>query len=1197
MSNYTLAKGEIYLGRLMWHRKNDRYFGDLDEFRVYTRRALSPTEVAANYDTQVTSDVMLALSLTFDDPADLAKDYSCSKAGSGPNDYSAATVDGKECGSAVEADSCPCFGILAPTNGAMTCTKGHQAHGSVCTITCDPNFVFQEGVSTRTCDSESSSTFSGNAVSCTDCQQSAVSLDNNPSSTCSSGSDCKSVTTAPVDSISGNSFTVQLWVRRKDSGIGTKEHLLSQGEGSLRGAVQLLFLADNTFSFSLFDDLTITSSAFASDADLWIHWTTTLDHNSNAMTTYRNGRLEALQAASGTRNAGNAGGTTSASGGFYIGGNVWEPQDSPFNGEVDEFRVWAGRSLLNSDIEENYVQQITVSIFLVLSLTFDEPTNVGRDFSCGGMSDATSVNADVTVGRLCGVQSAALQPCVGSCVMPSAIPSRRGVMECTNSSLDGSICTTNCANGFYLSSGSRNRTCRTIVDITFGGTPAVCSICDRQKWLNAERTVCSDYADWPVLLAEGGANSGKIILQGGAMSLDLTSVTNDENSFGWSSEFLESSVQIFVGWRPVKATLRVTDTEVVALLSKEHVDFLVGTSQGNSSVLIMRRGSAGQSFNTTIVIRVEKICDVGLRQDPDDPSKCKACREGTFAPESGSKDCRYVDRGHKIVLEDGLRVDQTTCDAGTFNDQQGRELCSPCPERSSCVTRSNTPVKCAQYEFSPEGDSFCHTPGPGNYSMGQAHQVMCEPGYTCSGGMRTVCPKGQHSVSDRSSCVACPRGEYNDQEGRETCSPCPVSTFQDEEGGSLCSLCMPGKTSSESGDGCVCDSTKGMLTGRSGSCICKPGAFAAGEKRTCTPCPENNFWEMDEDEGTVSCKLCPEQLKSPEGSASPASCNCGKGSFNLNWLKVDSESNRTCKECLLGGICPGLLHNGSIFTKPGFWRSSRSSLNFYRCPNTESCLGSPACTLDAVSLDFDCKAEAASNLSYPASECRDGYEGRLCFGCKPGWGSNKGTCIPCPPGSGNSSILRYILVSGVMFLGYLLVLLSLHSLASENPGGKIGRPLNLFIEHMQTLSCLSSFTVLWSTQTQWILSTASVGDFGLDLLQVTCASRMDFLDSLTATVAYVFALTLALFFAIYIKHKCCLKKEHKKAQKRTAKRSRDLYLALLIVVLQGQVSNWPSNSPSSFIFIDFVAVTGIFFVISFLSSQSSFFFFLLSRLF
>jgi hypothetical protein len=107
---------------------------------------------------------------------------------------------------------------------------------------------------------------------------------------------------------------------------------------------------------------------------------------------------------------------------------------------------------------------------------------------------------------------------------------------------------------------------------------------------------------------------------------------------------------------------------------------------------------------------------------------------------------------------------------------------------------------------------------------------------------------------------------------------------------------------------------------------------------------------------------------------------------------------------------------------------------------------------------------------------------------------------------------------------------------------------------------------------------------------------MDFLDSLTATVAYVFALTLALFFAVYIKHKCCLKTEHKKAQKRTSKRSRDMYLALLIVVLQGQVSNWPSNSPS-FIFIDFVAVTGIFFVISFLSSQSSFFFFLLSRLF
>ena len=220
-----------------------------------------------------------------------------------------------------------------------------------------------------------------------------------------------------INGIPGLSFSIMMWVKRRRDGI--REHFLTMGSlgsyGQSGTLVDLSFMNLNNMAWSFgAHDYTYTSSSYPADTGVWVHWSFVYNKIGNVMSIFRNGNLEASAAASGSQtNGGTSGGPTSATGPIYLGVKKWNMADKPFNGKLDELRVYADRALTEAEVASMMTNPITDDPGLVLSMTFDgSGGDLGKDSSCRGVGDATSVTAVSVTGKDCGsVDSSALLSC------------------------------------------------------------------------------------------------------------------------------------------------------------------------------------------------------------------------------------------------------------------------------------------------------------------------------------------------------------------------------------------------------------------------------------------------------------------------------------------------------------------------------------------------------------------------------------------------------------------------------------------------------------------------------------------------------------------------------------------------------------------------------------------------------------------
>ena len=167
------------------------------------------------------------------------------------------------------------------------------------------------------------------------------------------------------------------------------------------------FRSDNKMRFSLINDNTYTSTAFPSDTGVWVHWAFVYNNIGNAMTIFRDGTAQGLEGPPGSSlNGGTSQGPTSATGPIHLGVSKWNPYNKPFNGNMDELRVYADRALTEAEVSLRMTNPVTDDFGLVLSMTFDgSSANLGKDSSCRGIGDATNVTGVVSVtGKVCGAE-------------------------------------------------------------------------------------------------------------------------------------------------------------------------------------------------------------------------------------------------------------------------------------------------------------------------------------------------------------------------------------------------------------------------------------------------------------------------------------------------------------------------------------------------------------------------------------------------------------------------------------------------------------------------------------------------------------------------------------------------------------------------------------------------------------------------
>ncbi|XP_066295931.1 sushi, von Willebrand factor type A, EGF and pentraxin domain-containing protein 1-like isoform X4 [Branchiostoma lanceolatum] len=158
------------------------------------------------------------------------------------------------------------------------------------------------------------------------------------------------------------------------------------------------------------------------------------------------------------------------------------------------------------------------------------------------------------------------------------------------------------------------------------------------------------------------------------------------------------------------------------------------------------------------------------------------------------------DRGK--ILEENLCVD---CPVGTYyTDVSGEATCDVCPVGS--------------YQ-DEEGKTEC---------------IQCEPGFFTAGNnsknatdCRSQCQPGTYSETGLETCMFCPKGTYQNQQGATECIPCEEGTTTGDVGTEdkdYCSkLCVPGSFSRTGTDPCE---------------LCPVGTFQPGHGQTdCLSCP------------------------------------------------------------------------------------------------------------------------------------------------------------------------------------------------------------------------------------------------------------------------------------------------------------------------------------------------------------------------
>jgi hypothetical protein len=159
-----------------------------------------------------------------------------------------------------------------------------------------------------------------------------------------------------------------------------------------------------------------------------------------------------------------------------------------------------------------------------------------------------------------------------------------------------------------------------------------------------------------------------------------------------------------------------------------------------------------------------------------------------------------------------------------------------------------------------------------------------------------------------------------------------------------------------------------------------------------------------------------------------------------------------CQVCHKGAKCA----HGLPLALNGWWRPPpRNGSEFFKCKAEEACLGVP---------NIKAYAEVLRTATHNES-CGDGYEGRLCHRCSPGF-SRSGTdkCRTCyAVGVGATAIAALGIVAVILaFAAFIWQAMNM----SANDKTSAGLTLKIAAAHMQVMAIASNLPFRWPPATE-----------------------------------------------------------------------------------------------------------------------------------
>jgi len=160
---------------------------------------------------------------------------------------------------------------------------------------------------------------------------------------------------------------------------------------------------------------------------------------------------------------------------------------------------------------------------------------------------------------------------------------------------------------------------------------------------------------------------------------------------------------------------------------------------------------------------------------------------------------------------------------------------------------------------------------------------------------------------------------------------------------------------------------------------------------------------------------------------------CPEGTFSLN-------PTEPCNSCPSNVICYG---NFTMVPESGYWRPDPVLNLFFKCPNSDACIGSPTTVLP-LSLTGLCAA---------------GYSGNLCSVCTAGYSANgRHKCGLCPSFTANI-IVSLLIVLTALALGACAIVISIRG--ASRPRSELAIHLKIFMNYLQMVVVAASLNMNW----------------------------------------------------------------------------------------------------------------------------------------
>ena len=372
---------------------------------------------------------------------------------------------------------------------------------------------------------------------------------------------------------------------------------------------------------------------------------------------------------------------------------------------------------------------------------------------------------------------------------------------------------------------------------------------------------------------------------------------------------------------------------------------------------------------------------------------------------------------------------------GNSSNAQSSPRCSgECPKGYVCPVSTVTPRPCPKGRYCPGydargvGATAALPCKPGTYSnatmLFRAEQCLaCPSGHACPSGSidPILCSAGSFtnsSMAVKDSCVACPAGAFQSQEGQVGCEACPKGS-RCPVGASAALKCDAGEHQDERGQArCkLCPAGHACRAGAKNATLCLAGSMVSADADVCELCYAGSY--QDED-GQSGCKVCPKGAFCVAGAALPTNCSvanhapregmalckiCEEGTYQ------NEEGSSACKVCSEGFFCPrSCAVPIPASCDPGKYvvGNFTGRDDCMQCPAGHACAGGPsqpsACLPGTVAPSYGTVA---------CHKCESGkYQSREgetdCDGCLKGHYCQAGaaTPIPCEGGTyGNRTSL------------------------------------------------------------------------------------------------------------------------------------------------------------------------------------------------